>query len=626
MQEFQLKPGVGGLKADPPVRTIAHVVNVFDGPLSSSAFVAQPAVLESMKEAQDFARGIVDVRLLSTQLEGEVPVKRPYLRRLPPLRRTVMNLGEFRRPRPLPILKDILDRAYEAEEAEFIVYTNIDIGLQPHFYRLVDDLIDAGYDAFVINRRTLDPTYATVAKLAQSFAAVGRQHPGMDCFVFRRPVYPQFRLGNVAVGVSEVGLTLAANMSATAERFAVFHDLHATFHWGHDAPWRDSDLHDYWEHNTRELEKALSQFQGDPRLVSDPYLACWLHRRGLLPDGLREVSAWKPPSGVTRTGKGRVGAVLPVSVGRYLKRGVGAVLPASVRRYLKAVVGAMVSLPGEPKDDPLEDPPEGSLLVAGLRRIRPTDVFLVSFPGSGMDVLRSLLYDLRSGRCRRRTHMREKGDEEIGDRSDVTAVQLGEGTDSIEELKDPRLIATHDTLFHLAPRCVYLVRDPRDVMEELFRRALAEGSGAGPFSRFLRSDAPRSPVAHAGQSLSWSQHVRAALRFAKACPHRIIIVRYEDLRDRPHEELSRVLRFSGIWGEETREGLLEAVNRWDPMASTAEDSWRQLFDETDLKYVAVHGGPAVRALDYEMRPFLAPDRDRVADHVGPATRFLSDPA
>ncbi len=67
----------------------------------------------------------------------------------------MLDCGRFAVPRKLPLIKDILGRLYDASDAEYFIYTNVNIGLMPNFYVAVNAIIESGYDAFVINRRTI---------------------------------------------------------------------------------------------------------------------------------------------------------------------------------------------------------------------------------------------------------------------------------------------------------------------------------------------------------------------------------------------------------------------------------------------------------------------------------------
>jgi hypothetical protein len=240
------------------MRKIAHIVNPVLVDDSSDLFLAQPVTFETMRIAKELARGSLDIQLFSAQYPEDEPVIPAGLCRTPDLDRSVLEFGSFDKPRKLPLLKDVLDRLYEATPAEYLVYTNVDIGLMPQFYLAVDRFIDAGFDAFVINRRTISNRFTSVEQLPLMYAEVGNPHRGWDCFVFRREAYPHYTLGAICLGAPRVGLALIANLVAHAERFKEFKDQHLTFHLGNDRGWQGSAYADYAEHNTREALSILS--------------------------------------------------------------------------------------------------------------------------------------------------------------------------------------------------------------------------------------------------------------------------------------------------------------------------------------------------------------------------------
>lgn len=248
----------GTLREGQPLR-IAHVINPAAVPPSSDLYAAQPVTFRSMAAAREFTGGDADVSLYAVQNRGEpvLPLPEGFVR-LPDLTRTVAGAGRFAVSRPLPLLADILDRAYQAAEgAGYIVYTNADIALQPFFYSTIGRLIRQGHDAFVINRRTIPGQSAGLEALPLLYAATGDSHPGHDCFVFRRELYPAFRLGRVAVGVRLVGRVLLWNMLAAAENFEEYKNLHLTFHLGNRQSWKDQRFQDYDRFNEREAMQVL---------------------------------------------------------------------------------------------------------------------------------------------------------------------------------------------------------------------------------------------------------------------------------------------------------------------------------------------------------------------------------
>lgn len=283
------------------MKTLAHVINPVLVDRSSDLFVAQPVTFETMRIARDFSAGQVSVELFSAQYPEDHPTVPHGFQITPDLEKSVLDYAKFERHRKLPLLKDILDRLYEAASAEFLVYTNVDIALLPHFYLTVAQFIGAGHDAFAINRRTIARTYTRVEQIPLMYADLGQPHRGWDCFVFRRDVYPSFILGSVCVGAPHVGLALVANLVAHAGAFKEFKDQHLTFHLGDDRRWHSGAYADYAEHNTGETLRILAELERQQgpfdrssppgaflrkRRILGPLYDLWVRRAGL-PLGFR---------------------------------------------------------------------------------------------------------------------------------------------------------------------------------------------------------------------------------------------------------------------------------------------------------------------------------------------------
>jgi hypothetical protein len=230
---------------------------------SSGLSVAQAVTFQTMRTARDFAAGQVSAELVATFYPEDAPAAPDGFAHTPHLEASVLDHGTFAHQRKLPLIKDILDQLYEASEAKYLIYTNVDISLQPHFYLAVERFITQGYDALVINRRTIPDFYTSLDQLPLMYAELGKSHRGWDCFVFRREAYPHYRLGNVCVGAPRIGLALIANLISHAKNFKEFKDQHLTFHIGDDRRWSRGRYSDYANHNTQEVLRLLQQLEHD---------------------------------------------------------------------------------------------------------------------------------------------------------------------------------------------------------------------------------------------------------------------------------------------------------------------------------------------------------------------------
>lgn len=275
------------------MKILAHIVNPVAVPETSDLRVAQPVTFESMRVARRMAEDRVHVRQLVTCYPEDAEAAPSDFDSAGLLERSVLDVGEFAEPRKLPLLCDILGRLHAATEgADYMIYTNVDIALMPSFYLTVSGLIDDGFDAFVINRRTITDRYTDPTDLSLMYAQAGDPHPGHDCFVFRRDAFPSYRLGLVCVGAPWVGRVLLLNLIAFADRFEEFKDLHATFHIGDAQVWQGDRFADLARFNRAEATEVLDGLERrfEPS-ESDPALAGYLQKTRKLFEDKRSVSA-----------------------------------------------------------------------------------------------------------------------------------------------------------------------------------------------------------------------------------------------------------------------------------------------------------------------------------------------
>ena len=257
---------------------LAHIINPVHLSRPSDLEIAQPITFETMRAAKNFARDHVDIDLYAVQLCGEPVISLPAcFIKIPCLERSVYDLKAFHQKRTYPLIKDILSALNSASQADYLIYTNVDIAVQPYFYLVVSKLIDSNYDAFVINRRSVSDTYSRIDDIPLMCSEVGKKHPGFDCFVFHRRFLEDMVLGDVCIGITKIGVTLLTNLICLASRFRLFEDRHLTFHIGERMDWQDSQLKDYVEHNEQEALRVLRRLKSTyPQKFTDSPL-CMKH-------------------------------------------------------------------------------------------------------------------------------------------------------------------------------------------------------------------------------------------------------------------------------------------------------------------------------------------------------------
>ena len=239
--------------------SIAHLINPVNVPSDSDLGRAQPVTFATMKAARDHAQHC-RVEQFSAQYAEDREGIPAFITPTPDLERSVLDTASFRVARKLPLMADLLQRLGNASDAEYLIYSNVDIALQPTFYTAVAGLAAKGFDAFAINRRTISDRYHDPADLPLMWPQVGKPHPGWDCFVFHRSLMDGFRTGNACIGAGWIGRVMLTNLACLSRRFQVFTDLHLTFHLGNQRQWRQEIFRDYLLHNARECAAVLLEF------------------------------------------------------------------------------------------------------------------------------------------------------------------------------------------------------------------------------------------------------------------------------------------------------------------------------------------------------------------------------
>ncbi len=249
--------------------SLAHIINPYrsnDSSENRRHAITFRSIQQASKQINDTQ---TTLDLLSAQFPDDRAIIPDDFQTTQDLHRSVNDKQDFTSQKPYPLLRDILDRLYESSNAEYLIFTNMDIILQEDFYRQAAEYAEHGYDAFIINRRRIPDNGYTEEDLPDILQQTGKTHPGFDCFIFHRSLYPYFRLGNVCVGIPFVGVTLAHNLFCFARNFKLFDNQHLTTHLGTDVlPERDQEY--YW-HNRKEFEQVLRQLWHRFDIARFPY-------------------------------------------------------------------------------------------------------------------------------------------------------------------------------------------------------------------------------------------------------------------------------------------------------------------------------------------------------------------
>ncbi len=234
---------------------IAHVINPVKFKPASELHVAQPITFESIRVAKEFAQGKTEVELFAISYEEDNEIVPSFFKQLSNLNRSILDFGKFSDPKKYPLLNDVFLALYNATDAEYLIYTNIDIALMPQFYVAVSEILKQGHDALLINRRGISTHYKTVEELPLMYSDFGKPHPGFDCFVFKRELLNKIILENICLGVSFSEVAVVHNFIAFAENLKLIDDLHLTFHIGTEV--MPPLVQEYYWHNRNEYEQKI---------------------------------------------------------------------------------------------------------------------------------------------------------------------------------------------------------------------------------------------------------------------------------------------------------------------------------------------------------------------------------
>jgi hypothetical protein len=244
---------------------VAHILNPFIAPATSDLSYAQPITFESMRIAREQALPTMDVELLAACYEEDKTMVPPYFKTTEFLKKSVLDYGNFEKKIRLPILAEILEKAMATSTADYIIYTNADIGLYPDFYTRLGKLLDQGYDALVLNRTRIEPLYTQPSDLEKIWAQKGKSHPGFDCFVLHRSLFNQLFLENICIGVPFIEISFSQNLFHLAKNFKLYETDHYTFHIGMEI-FKNRAPREYFLYNKQEYKKVIQQL--DPHLKS----------------------------------------------------------------------------------------------------------------------------------------------------------------------------------------------------------------------------------------------------------------------------------------------------------------------------------------------------------------------
>lgn len=260
---------------------VAHIINPVKVNEKSDLHYAQPITFETMLRARAFSAHQEQIQLYTTQFEEDKAIIPQGFTVLSNLERSVLDVNPSLKGKKLPLIADILEKRKEIQTFDYLVFTNMDIAVQPYFYDAIFKYIEQGHDAIVINRRRISDKLTTLQDLSLMYADMGKSHPGFDCFVIKKELIDQFIMGPICVGISFLEATLVHNIFSFAQNPLYVPDAHLTFHLGMDVlvPRKNNPF--YWHNRNAFFNSISPQLKPHFELKKFPYGALPLPKRAV---------------------------------------------------------------------------------------------------------------------------------------------------------------------------------------------------------------------------------------------------------------------------------------------------------------------------------------------------------
>jgi len=238
--------------------------------------------------------------------------------------------------------------------------------------------------------------------------------------------------------------------------------------------------------------------------------------------------------------------------------------------------------------------------------IRNDDVFLVSYPKSGNTWLRFLL-----------ANVIEKRNVNFSNINNIVPDIHKQNCKELSNINSPRFIKSHFPYTKKYPRVVYLVRNPKDVLISYYHHQIKfydfKGSINNYFDLFLK-----------GKNSSygkWDQHVIDWISSKKNSNSDIIVLKYEDLKNKTRMELEKILVFIGVSyspeiiesaikvssfesmkniekKEDGKDGMLKASDLSRSFVRSGGGEWSKYFTENEEKILYDRFGEALELAGY----------------------------
>lgn len=186
-------------------------------------------------------------------------------------------------------------------------------------------------------------------------------------------------------------------------------------------------------------------------------------------------------------------------------------------------------------------------LVVWLRHkgLNPNDVYLAAYPRSGSTWTKFMLFEILSGQSAEFSN------------ADIAIPHVGSHYKALPLLRGGnRLIKTHEPYHKVYKKAIYLVRDVRDVALSEYSHWKWVGIEHKKFDDFLVKFLEGKT--HGLGFGSWSSHVNSWLSAQSVLENDILIIKFEDMRQKSEEKLFEIIDFIGV--DVDRQIIRSAIN------------------------------------------------------------------
>ena len=246
---------------------IAHMINPFKCSENNPSylFYAQPITFKSMHNAKLEAQKVgIDIKLYAVHYPEDDEIIPEYFIKLPHLKKSTMSeFPKIANNRKLPIIQEMFDSMLQNSDADYIVFTNSDIGVQKNFYIKITEFIEKdNLKSFIINRRDNIPKFKDKERLTEKnldiiYKEIGEIHPGKDCFIIHRKILEKINMDLMFTGFPPWGNMLHKYLIRIDKNTHLYKNEYLTFHLGCDKTWNKREKTALWLKN-EEISSKLN--------------------------------------------------------------------------------------------------------------------------------------------------------------------------------------------------------------------------------------------------------------------------------------------------------------------------------------------------------------------------------